>query len=183
MIVRATSGADWAALKALRLAALRDAPTAFGVRLDTASAYTEAQWRERASGVAGPRFWLAWDGQEPVGLAGGGIDAMGRYNLIAMWVAPAARGSSVAAQLVAAVLAQALADGHARVVLDVAPDNLPACALYRRHGFVFVDEWEPLASHPHIQVQRMEWRVPERRATAVQREGFGGQARPDASMI
>jgi len=165
MIIRPTLESDWAALKAMRLAALRDAPAAFGVTLATASTYDEAQWRARAAGAAGPEFWLAWRDsaadREPVGLAGGGLDGAGRYNLIAMWVAPAARGSGVAARLVDAVLARAAARGHARVVLDVAPDNLAAVSLYRRHGFAFVDEWEPLASHPHIQVQRMEWLAPE----------------------
>jgi ribosomal protein S18 acetylase RimI-like enzyme len=170
VIIRATQASDWAALKAIRLAALRDAPTAFGVRLAAASTNTDDQCRARAAGTAGPTFWLAWqsavdadEAQAPVGLVGGGVDAGGRYNLIAMWVAPAARGTGVAAPLVAAVLEHATALGHARVVLDVAPDNLAAVALYRRHGFVFVDAWEALASHPHIRVQRMAWVAPDAR--------------------
>ena len=164
MIIRPTVDGDWTALKAIRLAALRDAPTAFGVSLASASANTDDQWRARAAGRIGPAFWLAWPGVdeecEPVGLTGGGVDAAGRYNLIAMWVAPPARGTGVAAQMVAAVLERAAALGHARVVLDVAPENVPAVALYRRLGFSFVDEWEPLASHPHIQVRRMVWQAP-----------------------
>jgi ribosomal protein S18 acetylase RimI-like enzyme len=160
MIVRRTNEGDWAALKAVRLAALRDAPTAFGVTYATAAAITDEGWRARASGAALPAFWLAWDGDAPVGLAGGGVDARGRYNLIAMWVAPALRGAGVARPLVDAVKAHALALGHARVVLDVAPDNLRAAAFYRGQGFAFIDEWEPLASHPHIRVRTMEWLAP-----------------------
>ena len=41
--------------------------------------------------------------------------------------------------------------------LDVSPDNRRAAAFYRKQGFVFLPEWEPLESHPHIQVQKMEW--------------------------
>jgi ribosomal protein S18 acetylase RimI-like enzyme len=89
--------------------------------------------------------------------AGGGIDQAGRYNLIAMWVAPAQRGSDAARRLVDAVKDHARELAHARVVLDVDPDNLRAARFYRREGFVFLDEWEPLASHPAISVQRMEW--------------------------
>ena len=157
MIIRATKEADWPALKTVRLAALLDAPTAFGVRHATASAYTEDDWRLRASGATGAAFWLAWDGEEAVGRAGGAVAGDGRYNLIAMWVTPAARGTGVAGRLVAAVKAHAAAHGHARVVLDVAPENGRAAAFYRRLGFVFIDEWEPLASHPEIRLRKMVW--------------------------
>jgi ribosomal protein S18 acetylase RimI-like enzyme len=167
MIIRPTIADDWAPLKRARLAALLDAPTAFGVSHATAATYSEAQWRERAAGAAGPVFWLAFDGDgdgdgdgEAVGMVGGGVDRHGHYNLIAMWVTPTRRGSNIAARLVDAVKAHARALGHARVVLDVAPDNLRAARFYERQGFVFIDEWEPLASHPDILVQKMAWRVP-----------------------
>jgi ribosomal protein S18 acetylase RimI-like enzyme len=156
LIVRPTREEDWPSLKDLRLAALLDAPTAFGVSYDTASAYTEQQWRERAA-ASHPAFWLAWLDGKAVGMIGGGVSARQRYNLIAMWVAPPLRGSSVAAQLVGAVKSEAVAAGHGSVFLDVAPDNRRAAAFYEKQGFVFIDEWEPLASHPQIQVQTMQW--------------------------
>jgi GNAT superfamily N-acetyltransferase len=157
MLIRPTEERDWEVLKTIRLAALRDAPTAFGVSHQQAATHGEQEWRQRASSATLPRFWLAQDGEDAVGLAGGGVDRAGRYNLIAMWVAPSRRGSDAARRLVDAVKAHAREIGHARVVLDVAPDNLPAARFYQREGFVFLDEWEPLASHPDIQVQRMEW--------------------------
>jgi ribosomal protein S18 acetylase RimI-like enzyme len=154
--IRPTTEDDWPSLKAVRLAALQDAPMAFGVSFQDASAYTDAQWKARAAGPH-PAFWLAFRHGEPVGIIGGGVSQAKRYNLIAMWVAPSARGSSIAGQLVDAVKSHALAQGHDRVFLDVAPDNLRAARFYEKHGFVFIDEWEPLASHPHIQVQTMHW--------------------------
>jgi ribosomal protein S18 acetylase RimI-like enzyme len=158
MIIRPTCEEDWRALKDLRLAALLDAPQAFGVSHATASGYTESQWRERA---AGPhlRFWLAFLDGEAVGMIGGGVSSRQRYNLIAMWLAPQVRGSGIAAQLVDAVKAEAVSQGYAGVYLDVAPDNRRAVGFYVRQGFAFIDEWEPLASHPHIQVQTMLWRA------------------------
>jgi hypothetical protein len=45
MIIRPTTEDDWQALKAVRLAALLDAPTAFGVSHRTAA----ARWRHSAS--------------------------------------------------------------------------------------------------------------------------------------
>jgi GNAT superfamily N-acetyltransferase len=157
MIIRPTTENDWAALKAVRLAALLDTPTAFGVHYQTAAAYSEAQWRERAAAASGTAFWLAFDRDEAIGMIGGGVDRAGHYNLIGMWVAHGCRGTGVAQSLVETVKARALERGHRRVVLDVAPDNLRAARFYLRQGFVFLDEWEPLASHPEIQVRKMEW--------------------------
>jgi len=155
MIIRPTCEADWEALKSIRLAALLDAPTAFGVSHQTAAAYTEAEWRERAA-VGGTAFWLAFDDDgKPVGMIGGAVDGQGHYNLIGMWVVPAQRGSGAARQLVDAVKAHARERGHRRIVLDVAPENTRAARFYLNQGFVFIDEWEPLASHPAIRVQKM----------------------------
>ncbi len=161
MLIRPTREDDWLTLKTIRLAALQDAPTAFGVGYQAAAADGDERWKQRAAATGLPEFWLAFDGAEAVGLAGGGVDQAGRYHLIAMWVAPAARGSDAARRLVDAVKARAVARGHAGVVLDVAPENGRAVGFYRREGFDFRNEREPLASHPHISVQRMEWLAPQ----------------------
>lgn len=157
MLVRATLEDDWRSLKDTRLAALRDAPTAFGVSHAAASALTDEQWRARAAGTQ-PRFWLAFQDGEAVGMIGGGASQTKRYNLIAMWVAPQFRGAGIAARLVEAVKQEAVSQGHAGVFLDVAPDNLSAARFYRKQGFAFIDEWQALASHPHVRVQTMVWR-------------------------
>jgi ribosomal protein S18 acetylase RimI-like enzyme len=163
MHIRPTTEDDWAALKAVRLAALLDAPTAFGVSHRSAAAYTEAQWRERAA-VGGTAFWLAFDSGgnsngdgQPVGMVGAAVDGAGHYNLIGMWVAPGYRGAGAARLLVDAVKVHAAAGGHRRIVLDVAPDNARAARFYLNQGFVFLDEWAPLESHPGIRVQKMAW--------------------------
>jgi ribosomal protein S18 acetylase RimI-like enzyme len=157
MLIRSTTEQDWMVLKHLRLAALRDAPTAFGVTHASAAGNTDEQWRERAAGRGPATYLLAFDGELPLGMVGGVMSEAGEFNLIAMWVKPAHRGSGAAAALVDAMRAHALARGHRRVVLDVSPDNQRAAAFYTRRGFRFLPHWEPLASHPHIQVQKMEW--------------------------
>jgi ribosomal protein S18 acetylase RimI-like enzyme len=158
--IRYASEADWLLLKQLRLAALLDAPTAFGVTHASAAAYTEAQWRERAAGRGPARYLLALDGDTAIGMVAHVAASATDLNLIAMWVAPQWRGASVATRLVQAVQAHAIEQQLRRVVLDVSPDNLRAAAFYRRLGFSFLPEWEPLESHPHIQVQKMEWPTP-----------------------
>lgn len=159
MKIRPTTEADWETLKAVRLAALLDAPTAFGVSHASAAAYTDAQWQERASGRNGTEFLLAFDAEtgNAIGMAARAVSAQQECNLIGMWVQPAYRGTPAAAALVQAVQAGAVADGHKRVVLDVSPDNARASAFYRKLGFAFLPVWEPLASFPEITVQKMEW--------------------------
>ncbi|MBK5553822.1 GNAT family N-acetyltransferase [Pseudomonas sp. TH03] len=157
MDIRFTEEKDWMLLKHVRLAALLDAPTAFGVSYQTAANYTDEQWKERASSVTGTQFWLALKEDKPIGMIGAAVSQSNRYNLIGMWVEPAERGSGVATQLVEAVKSRAIEKSHEHVFLDVAPDNARASNFYLRQGFTFIDEWEPLASHPHIRVQTMLW--------------------------
>ncbi len=156
MHIRLTKTEDWMLLKHIRLAALLDTPTAFGVSYQTAAQYTDEQWKSRASS-AGTAFWLAFDGDKPVGMVGASVSEANRYNLIGMWIEASARGSGVASELVEAVKQRAMAQGFDGVFLDVSPDNARATNFYIKQGFSFVDEWEPLESHPHIAVQTMHW--------------------------
>ncbi|MGK5055554.1 GNAT family N-acetyltransferase [Janthinobacterium sp. LB2P49] len=158
MIIRPASAADWPALKAARLAALLDAPTAFGASHTSAARFSDADWQQRAISTPQRTFFLAFDGDKPIGLAAQVVAADGECHLIAMWVAQQYRGMAVAQELVEAVKQRAVDNGHARLVLDVAPENTRAAAFYQKQGFVFLPEWEALESHPHIQVQKMEWR-------------------------
>jgi ribosomal protein S18 acetylase RimI-like enzyme len=152
-----TSAQDWLALKTVRLQALLDAPTAFGVSYHNAITYTNERWKELASSESQPHFWLALDQDEPVGMIGAGVDQTGRFNLIGMWLKPEFRGSGVGEYLVNAVKARSIDLGYRRVILSVSPSNTRAARFYRKQGFVFIDEFEALSSHPHIQVQAMEW--------------------------
>lgn len=157
MIIRPTTESDWETLKAIRLASLRDAPTAFGVTHADAATNTDAQWRERAAGRGLATFMLAFMDGAAVGMIGAVPSPAKELNLIAMWVAPAQRGAGVAAGLVDAIKTHAASQGHRRLVLGVSPDNARAAAFYCKQGFSFIAEWETLASHPHIELQIMQW--------------------------
>jgi ribosomal protein S18 acetylase RimI-like enzyme len=133
---------DWAAWRALRLAALATDPAAFGSRLADwqGAGDREERWRGRLA-LAGSHNLLAELDGVPVGMASGipGEDPAVR-ELISMWVAPSARGRGVGDALVAAVVAWARAGGAAGIGLAVVVGNDAAVGLYSRHGFAFTGE-------------------------------------------
>ena len=157
MKIQATEERDWMILKEIRLAALLDTPTAFGVSYQTSITNSDEQWKQRASSETQPKFWLAFEDDKAIEMIGAGVDQTDRYNLIAMWVEPKSRELGVAERLVNAVKSDVINIGFKQVFLDVSPDNLKASRFYRKHGFVFIGEEKPLANHPDIQVQTMKW--------------------------
>ena len=124
-----------ARLRAIRLAALRDAPDAFGGTLEESSSRPRSAWSAQLEAL--PTFVASAAGTD-VGMARGGPaeqDPDAAF-LLSMWVAPSARGAGVGEALIAAVVAWARAEGYARLLLDVGDENARAVALYARCGFV-----------------------------------------------
>ena len=128
---------DWRIWRSLRLAALANAPAAFGSTLAewTGPGDTEPRWRARLATVA-LNVVLTLDDQ-PAGMVS--ATAPGRddgVELISLWIAPFARGRGVGDAAIDCVVAWARAEyGDASVVLSVKTDNKPALHLYRRYGF------------------------------------------------
>ena len=111
---------------------LRESPGAFGSRYADAVTFDEATWRGRLTSC--DHHLAELDGRA-VGAAGLHVED-GVADLIGMWVRPQARGRSVGALLVQAVLDRAAVLGCDRVRLDVVDGNAPARRLYERMGFV-----------------------------------------------
>jgi ribosomal protein S18 acetylase RimI-like enzyme len=124
---------EWKVFRDVRLRALRDAPYAFGSRYDDWVQAAENRWRARLTAV--PLNLVARRDAELVGMASGVLDGEGEAELISMWVDPAARGSGVAATLVATVVDWATAAGRTTYLM-VRSDNARAIAAYARAGFV-----------------------------------------------
>lgn len=151
--VRAAGTHDWQALRAVRLQALADAPAAFCFTRARESAFTEAQWRQRATQG---NWFLAWpatpsgtQAAAPEGVASGVLrPGSGGCELAGMWVGPAARGSDVAGELIAAVAGWARRSGAGRLDLWVFADNRRARAFYRRQGFLETGETQEAAERP-----------------------------------
>jgi GNAT superfamily N-acetyltransferase len=142
LVVRRLAPADWAAFRDIRLAALRDAPEAFGSTAADAQKLEKLEWRRRLELRA---VFLAEAGSQRVGLAAGiGGDQPGAAELISMWVAPAWRGRGVGDRLVETVLAWATGEGFTSVRLWVAKGNTRAERLYARHGFDATGRSQPM---------------------------------------
>ena len=137
--VRQLQAGEWATLRTVRLAALADAPEAFGSTIARELAFGEAEWRDRAA--TAPNF-IAWNEDEPVGLVtvicrhnDDGTGSPLEWELVSMWVSPDARGSGATDLLVATVAGVVRAGSGQEVTLWVADGNDRARAFYLRAGF------------------------------------------------
>lgn len=161
MQVRRITGRDAALLKQVRLAALEDAPSAFGSTHAAEATRPEAEWVQRASagseGCDRATFFAALD-DEVVGLIGGYRDgpSSATVELVSMWVAPHVRNRGVGAALVDAVTAWAIETDATTVSLWVTRGNTPAETLYISKGFVTTGEVQPLPSDSSRDEARME---------------------------
>lgn len=138
--LRVVTADDWALWRALRLAALAEAPEAFGSTLAEWSGEgdREQRWRARLSIPGAHELVVHLDGA-PVGMVSGVPTAdAGVVEMISMWVSPAGRGRGVGDRLVEAVVQWARERGATTLRLAVMRDNAPAIALYERHGFAAV---------------------------------------------
>jgi ribosomal protein S18 acetylase RimI-like enzyme len=131
-IRRAVPG-DEAALRAIRLQALSEAPAAFGSTYERERARTDADWRRWMS--PGVTFLLETD--KPRGIVAGVHDKNDGavVHLMAMWVEPSLRGTGAADALVASVFSWARDQGAREVRLHVAKGNDRALRCYERSGF------------------------------------------------
>ncbi|WP_041290690.1 GNAT family N-acetyltransferase [Kribbella flavida] len=127
---------DWKDWRELRLAALTDAPTAFGARYADWADAAEDRWRARLALPGSYNLIAVLDG-EPAGMASGlpSHDEPDVRELVSMWITPAARGRGVGDRLMTAVETWARSAGARAVELSVVEGNEKAHALYLRHGY------------------------------------------------
>ncbi len=139
--VRRIRAGEWQLFKRIRLASLRESPSAFGATYESARLRTDAGWAEQADGTAqgsDRATFIAFSGAWPVAIA-----ALYRTQhdprageLLQVWVSPERRGQGVAGELLDAVFEWAGENGFQTVVAAVARDNETALSFYRKYGFV-----------------------------------------------
>ncbi len=117
----------------MRLAALKDAPYAFGSTWEHEKGRSEREWR---NAVASRVRFVATANEKVVGMAGIGPSTVSRAaDITSVWVDPKVRGKGVGDSLLLAALAWAREGGYNQLLLWVAEGNVHAERLYERHGF------------------------------------------------
>lgn len=144
------TGDDWRMLRDVRLAALADAPYAYGSSLEIEEAFGEADWRRRLHD--GALWTIVRHEGETVGVVGAYVPD-DTPMLVAMWVRPGTRGLGVGGELITDVLRWAAENRWSRVVLRVADGNDAARKLFLRHGFEPTGRRAPLESDPGVDTE------------------------------
>lgn len=129
---------EWRMWRELRLAALAEAPRAFGSTLAewSGAGDTEQRWRARLEEVA--LNLVALCEGEAAGMVSAAAPSLDHpAELMSLWVAPSSRGRGVGDEAIRQVLAWVRENFAATPVeLSVKIDNNHAIRLYGRHGFV-----------------------------------------------
>ncbi len=138
-MIRRLEPSDVDAFRAVRLAALRLHPEAFGASYEDEMALDRGQFSERLTAAGFTRFGAFDAHGAMVGLVGLRIQSGAKQRhkafLFSMYVDTAHRGTGLAQQLVEAVIAAAREAGAILLQLTVAAGNVPAQRLYRGMGF------------------------------------------------
>jgi RimJ/RimL family protein N-acetyltransferase len=143
-VVRRVLPDEWQSFRAVRLAALAEAPNAFITTLAEAEAFPEQMWRSRA---AEGGTLLAWRDGRPVGIVAAFVPD-GQAQLVMMWVEPAARGTGVVEALIDSVVAWAGEHDANEVRLWVVEGNERAERAYARCGFTRTGRSQPVPGRP-----------------------------------
>jgi GNAT superfamily N-acetyltransferase len=139
---------DWAAYRNIRLRMLQETPDVYGSSYAREAAFSEADWRSR---MTHPMLFLAInDNDEVVGTATGLPAADGTVEIVAMYVAPEARGQGCAGRLLEAVAAASRDRGADRLVLRVTRGNRVARSCYTRYGFQPTGRSWPMERKPEL---------------------------------
>ena len=118
----------------MRLAALQEAPYAFGSTYANEAGFGEESWRQRLADRT--RFVAEVDGEAAGIVSGGDSGTEAMAAVTTMWVDPTFRRRGVGDALIKSVLEWARSNGYLHVVLWVTEGNERAEKLYERNAFV-----------------------------------------------
>lgn len=152
--IRRVRAEEWTELRALRLAALRDNPLAFGSTYEQDLTLTPDRWqRWAAEAAAGAEYIaVAVDGRRWIAMARGSANEADPRSawLTAVHVAPDWRGQGLGRTVSEAVIEWARKRGFDSIRLHVADWNEVARRLYDSLGFELTGATEPLPHDPSV---------------------------------
>src|SRR3954447_10045503 len=103
--IRQATEDDWATVRAVRLRALADAPSAFSSRFEDERDRPESFWRDRLASVRACTFLAFYEG-DVVGLVSAFLlpEDASHAHMVSMWVAPERRRAGVATAILDSIL-------------------------------------------------------------------------------
>lgn len=135
---------QWAAYRALRLAALREDPAAFSATYQDNLARPDSFWQDRLAEVATGEGQLLFAHCQDrlVGMIGAYPDRVdsGVAIVISVYVEREFRGRGIGRLLMGAILAELKENGYRKAVLSVNAAGAPAVNLYLRCGFTITGQ-------------------------------------------
>jgi ribosomal protein S18 acetylase RimI-like enzyme len=141
-------------LKRVRLAALKDTPSAFSSTYARESQRSDEDWLRLTSAWNSHQsvFYIALDQGLPCGMIAGKFDevAAGRAWVLSMWVAPAHRRSGLGARLMKEVERWARGLTICELCLHVTSNNSTAQAFYQKCGFTRTGITQPYQNDPAL---------------------------------
>jgi ribosomal protein S18 acetylase RimI-like enzyme len=147
-MIRRAEPEDWEVVRDIRLRMLREEPDAYASEYRTEARFEPDLWKQRLVTAAS---YLAFDDDQAlVGIATGLEPGDGDTYVVGMYVAPEARGSGCARQLLDAIAELAIRRHAKRLVLEVAESNVRATRSYRSYGFVETGRRRTLERDPSI---------------------------------
>jgi ribosomal protein S18 acetylase RimI-like enzyme len=161
-MIRPADVEDWEAVRDIRLRMLREEPDAYASEYQTEAHFEPGLWKQR---LATASSYLAFDDDHAlVGTATGLDTGDGDTYIVGMYVAPEARGSGCAHQLLDAIAELAVRRQGKRLVLEVTESNIRATRSYRSYGFVATGRRRSLERDPRITEIEFAYPLPQMRA-------------------
>ena len=129
------ANSDALRLKQIRLAALKDAPYAYGAQYEVDKEKPISFWQQS---IADTNWFFVATNKEDMGLIG--VEAAGQDRgsdcwIFGWWIAPSYRGQGVAALMLEKIDEFCLVNNWRKQGLGVWPENERAIAAYRKLGF------------------------------------------------
>jgi GNAT superfamily N-acetyltransferase len=159
-VVRRLRPDEGLVLRAVRLAALADAPGDATTTLARTEAHGEDHWSEAAAANASGPLQATFvaevtDRTEPVGVVGAYANRDGVVNLFGLWSAPGYRDIGVADDLISAVAGWAREAGARRLRHWVVERNEYARRFYEGQGFRPTGQAMPFEPDPRLRQVEM----------------------------
>ena len=135
MVIKVLAGDSATRLKSLRLAALKDAPYAFGAQYEVDNQKPITFWQQS---IADTNWFFVANNGEDIGLIG--VEAAGEDRgsdcwIFGWWIAPNYRGRGITALMLGKIDEFCLDKNWQKQGLGVWPENERAIAAYRKLGF------------------------------------------------